>query len=161
MAFHGNFRTCQFFHLNPFDTMRFQYFALISTGMRGTHVHLPMKTLICGLKLNNRHGHVALWWVHCRLPWPNSQLFTLMLHDLKVYFLGPKIMKKLSFFNFKKLCYNYLPFISPFRAWHHWSRMFWVDMHSSSTSVEIYDFALASWVNVNKIIIFFTTTLCS
>ena len=34
-------------------------------------------------------------------------------------------------------------------------------MHSSSTSVEIYDFALAHQVNVNKIIIFFTTILCS
>ena len=46
---------------NPFDTMRFQYFALISTGMRGTHVHLPIMTLIYGLKLNNRHGLIALW----------------------------------------------------------------------------------------------------
>ena len=47
--------------INPFDTMRFQYFALISTGMRGTHVHLPIKTIICGLKLSNRHGLMALW----------------------------------------------------------------------------------------------------
>ena len=41
--------------------MRFQYFALISTGVRGTHIHVPIKTLIHGLKLNNRHGHMALW----------------------------------------------------------------------------------------------------
>ena len=33
----------QQWHLfNPFNTMRFQHFALVSTGMRGTHVHLPM-----------------------------------------------------------------------------------------------------------------------
>ena len=58
MTFCGNFRTCQFSHLNPFDTIRFQYFALIFTGMRNTHVYLPIKTLIYGLKLNNRHGHI-------------------------------------------------------------------------------------------------------
>ena len=46
--------------INPFDTMKFQYFALISTGMSGTHVHLPIMTLIYGLKLNNRHGLKAL-----------------------------------------------------------------------------------------------------
>ena len=40
--------------------MRFQYFALISTGMRGTHVYLPIMTLIYGLKLNNRHGLIAV-----------------------------------------------------------------------------------------------------
>ena len=34
-------------------------------------------------------------------------------------------------------------------------------MHLSSTSAGIYDFALANQVNVNKIIIFFTTKLCS
>ena len=42
--------------------MRFQYFAMISTEMRGTHGHLPIMTLIYGLKLNNRHGLVALWY---------------------------------------------------------------------------------------------------
>ena len=41
--------------------MKFQYLALISTGMRGTHVHLPIMTLIYGLKLNNMHGLMALW----------------------------------------------------------------------------------------------------
>ena len=41
--------------------MKFQYFALISTGMGGTDVHLPIMTLIYGLKLNNRHGLMALW----------------------------------------------------------------------------------------------------
>ena len=41
--------------------MQFQYFALISTGMRGTHDHFPIMTLIYGLKLNNRHGLMALW----------------------------------------------------------------------------------------------------
>ena len=56
-----NFRTCQFFHLNPFHTMKFQYFALISTGMMATHVHLPIMTLIYGLKLNNRYRLMALW----------------------------------------------------------------------------------------------------
>ena len=61
MTFRGNFRTCQFPHLNPFNTMKFQYFALISTGMRGTQVHLPIMTLIYGLKLNNRHGLMAPW----------------------------------------------------------------------------------------------------
>ena len=34
-------------------------------------------------------------------------------------------------------------------------------MHLSSMSAEIYDFALAIRVNANKIIIFFTTILCS
>ena len=34
-------------------------------------------------------------------------------------------------------------------------------MHLSSTSAEIDGFALANQVNVNKIIIFFTTKLCS
>ena len=99
--------------------------------------------------------------VQCQIPWHNLQLFTLMLHDLRVYILGAKITKNLSFFNFKKLCCNYLPFISPFRALYHWSRVFWVDMHSSYTSVEIYNFALANQVNANTIIIFFTTILCS
>ena len=47
--------------INPFDTMKFQYFALISTGMKGTHVHLPIMTLIYDLKLNNRHGLMDLW----------------------------------------------------------------------------------------------------
>ena len=61
MTFHGNFRTCQFSHLNPFDTIKFQHFALISTGMRVTYVQLPITTLIYGLKLNNRHGLMALW----------------------------------------------------------------------------------------------------
>ena len=42
--------------------------------------------------------------------------FTLMSHDLKVNFLGAKIVENLAFFNFKKLCCNYLPFISPFRT---------------------------------------------
>ena len=41
--------------------MKFHYFALIATGMRGTHVHLPIMTLIYDLKLNNRHGLMALW----------------------------------------------------------------------------------------------------
>ena len=50
---------------------------------------------------------------------PNLQLFTLMSHDLKVNFLGAKIMENLPFFNLKKLCCNYLPFISPFRALYH------------------------------------------
>ena len=50
MTFRSNFRT-QFSHVNPFDTMKFQYFALISTGMRGTHVHLSIMTLIYGLNL--------------------------------------------------------------------------------------------------------------
>ena len=31
---------------NPFHSMRFQYFALISSGMRSTHVHLAIVTLI-------------------------------------------------------------------------------------------------------------------
>ena len=35
--------------LNPLDTMGFQYFSLISTGMRGTHAHLRKMTLICDL----------------------------------------------------------------------------------------------------------------
>ena len=61
MTFHGNFTTCQFSHFNPFNTMKFQYFALISTGMRGTHVHLPIMTLIYDIKLNNRHRLMALW----------------------------------------------------------------------------------------------------
>ena len=34
-------------------------------------------------------------------------------------------------------------------------------MHLSSMSAEIYDFELANQVNVNKIMIFFTTILCS
>ena len=93
-------------------------------------------------------------WVHYQLPWPSLQFFTLVSHDLKVRFLGAKIVENLSFFNFKKLCCNYLPFISPFRALYHWSRVFQVDMHMSSTSAEIYDFVLANWVNVNKIMIF-------
>ena len=41
------------------------------------------------------------------------------LHDLKVNFLDAKIMENLSFYNLKKLCCNYLPFISPFWAMHH------------------------------------------
>ena len=94
---------------NPFDTMRFQYFALISTEMRGTHVHLPIKT-ICGLKLNNRHGLVgSMVWVYCQLPWPNLQLFAFILHDLKVNFLGAKIMTNLSFLTLK----NYAIIIYP------------------------------------------------
>ena len=32
-----------------------------------------------------------------------------MSHDLKVNFLGAKIMENFSFFNIKKLCSNYLP----------------------------------------------------
>ena len=77
-----------------------------------------------------------------------------MSHDLKVNILDAKIVENLAFFNFKKLCCNYLPFISPFRALHHWSRVFGVDMHLSSTSAEIDDFVLANQVNANKIIIF-------
>ena len=42
-----------------------------------------------------------------------------MSHDLKVKFLGAKIVENLAFFNFKKLCSNYLPLISPFRALYH------------------------------------------
>ena len=44
-----------FEEINPFDTMRFQYFSFIYTGMRGTYAHLPVLTLIQGLKLNNAH----------------------------------------------------------------------------------------------------------
>ena len=77
-----------------------------------------------------------------------------MSHDLKVNFLGANVMENLSFFNFKTCC-NYLPFISSFRALYHWNRVFQIDMHSSSTSAEIYNFALANRVNVNKTVIFF------
>ena len=45
--------------------------------------------------------------------------FTLMSHDLKVNFFGAKIVENLAFFNFKKLCCNYLPFISPLRDLYH------------------------------------------
>ena len=86
---------------------------------------------------------------YLNVTWPKSKLF------------GCQNYGKFIIVNFKKLCCNYLPFISPFRAFYHWSRVFWVDMHLSCTSAEIYDFALANWVNVNKIIIFVTTILCS
>ena len=84
-----------------------------------------------------------------------------MSHDLKVNFLGAKIVENLAVFNFKKFCWNYLPFISPFRALYHWSRVFQVHMHLSSTSAEIDNFVLANQVNANKIMNFFTTVLCS
>ena len=97
MTFHGNFRNCQFSHLNPFDTMKFQYFALISTGMRDTHVHLSIMTLIYGLNLNNRLGVMALWCEFTVDYLDPIYNFTLMSHDLKVNFLGAKIVENLAF----------------------------------------------------------------
>ena len=82
--------------------MRFQYFALISAGMRGIHAHLTIMTLIHGLKLNNRHGSIALWCESTAAYLDPISNFYLMSHDLKVNFLGAKIMENLSFFNFKK-----------------------------------------------------------
>ena len=41
--------------------MRFQYFALICNGIRGTHVHLPILTLISDLKLNTMHRCMTMW----------------------------------------------------------------------------------------------------
>ena len=71
------------------------------TGMRGTHVHLPIMTLIYGLKLNNRHGLMALWCESTAGTLTQFTTFTLMSYDLKVNFLGAKIMENLSFFNLK------------------------------------------------------------
>ena len=42
-----------------------------------------------------------------------------MSHDLKVNFLGAKIVENLAYFNFEKLYCNYLSFISPFRTLYH------------------------------------------
>ena len=96
--------------------MRFQYFALISTEMRGTYVHLPVVALMCGLKLNNRYGHMAIWY---KFTADYLDPIYNFLPYLKVNFLDAKIVENLTFFNFKKLCCNYLPFISPFRALYH------------------------------------------
>ena len=84
-----------------------------------------------------------------------------MLHYLKVNFLGAKIIKNLSFFKLK----NYAVIIYPSLA-HLGLCIIEVGCFQfictlSSTSVEIYDFALANRVNANKIIIFFTAILCS